>query len=67
MCEDCKARQRMIRDAYLNAALGGVAVNIAKGAMEVMGLKEKTGLKEEVSTTTPALPENMPKGKKRRR
>lgn len=46
MCADCEARRKMARDALLSAKLGEAAGQIVKGAAEIVGLKEKTGVVE---------------------
>lgn len=46
-CEDCAARTRLLQDALFRAAVGEAMAHAAKGAAELVGLKEKTGLKEE--------------------
>jgi len=43
MCADCEARRKMARDALLKAKLGEAVKQIATGAAEVVGIKEKTG------------------------
>jgi len=46
MCIDCKARLKMARDALLNAKFAESIVHMAKGAAEIVGIKEKTGAAE---------------------
>lgn len=46
MCADCEARRKMAREALLSAKLGEALVHVAKGAAEIVGIKEKTGAKE---------------------
>lgn len=46
MCIDCKARLKMARDAFLNAKVGESIAHVAKGAAELVGIKEKTGAAE---------------------
>jgi len=63
MCKDCAARAKMARDALFNAKIGEALGHVAKGAAEIVGIKEKTGeaelqAKREVKSreTTPATP-----------
>ena len=63
MCKDCAARAKMARDALFNAKIGESLGHVAKGAAELIGIKEKTGeaelqAKREVKPrkTTPATP-----------
>lgn len=46
MCADCEARRKMARDALMSAKLGEALGHVAKGAAEIVGIKEKTGAKE---------------------
>lgn len=46
MCIDCKARLKMARDALIAGKIGGTIVHVAKGAAEIIGIKEKTGAAE---------------------
>lgn len=46
MCADCEARRKMARDALLSAKLGEAMGHVAKGAAEIVGVKEKTGADE---------------------
>ena len=43
MCKDCAARARMARDALFSAKVGEALAHVAKGAVELAGIKEKTG------------------------
>lgn len=43
MCPDCAARRQLIRNAFLNAKIAEAIGHVAKGAAEIVGLKEKTG------------------------
>ena len=63
MCKDCAARAKMARDALFQAKIGEALGHVAKGAAELVGIKEKTGeaelqAKREVKSrkTTPATP-----------
>ena len=63
MCKDCAARARMARDALFSARVGEAVGHLAKGAVELVGIKEKTGeaelqAKREAKSrkTTPATP-----------
>ena len=59
MCKDCAARAKMARDALFNAKIGEALGHVAKGAAELVGIKEKTGateLKAKSRKTTPATP-----------
>lgn len=59
MCKDCAARARMARDALFSAKVGEAVGHLAKGAAELVGIKEKTGeaeLKAKSRKTTPATP-----------
>lgn len=63
MCKDCAARAKMARDALFQAKIGEALGHVAKGAAELVGIKEKTGeaelqAKREVKPrkTTPATP-----------
>jgi len=46
MCADCEARRKMAREALLSAKLGEAMGHVAKGAAEIVGVKEKTGADE---------------------
>lgn len=46
MCPDCEARRQMARDALLRAKLGEAVKQVAIGAVEMIGVKEKTGTDE---------------------
>lgn len=46
ICDDCKARQKMVRDAWLNAQFAESVKQAAIGALELSGLKSKTGATE---------------------
>ena len=46
MCIDCKARLKMARDALMAGKIGGTIAHVAKGAVELVGIKEKTGAQE---------------------
>lgn len=46
MCADCEARRKMARDALMSAKLGEALGHVAKGAAEIVGVKEKTGADE---------------------
>lgn len=46
MCADCDARRKMAREALLSAKLGEALGHVAKGAAEIVGIKEKTGVDE---------------------
>lgn len=63
MCKDCAARAKMARDALFNAKIGEALGHVAKGAAEIVGIKEKTGEAElqakreaKPRKTTPATP-----------
>lgn len=63
MCKDCAARAKMARDALFQAKIGEALGHVAKGAAELVGIKEKTGEAElqskrkvKPSKTTPATP-----------
>lgn len=59
MCKDCAARAKMARDALFQAKIGEALGHLAKGAAELVGIKEKTGeaeLKAKPRETTPATP-----------
>lgn len=66
MCKDCAARARMARDALFNAKIGEAVGHLAKGAAEMVGIKEKTGESELLAKEsapknrkpTPAAPGN---------
>lgn len=51
-CKDCAARRRMIRDAWLNSQLGETAKQAAIGALELVGLKSKTGAEDLAQSET---------------
>lgn len=55
MCADCEARRKLARDALLNARIGEALGHVAKGAAEIVGIKDKTGV-EELSEADPAEP-----------
>ena len=42
-CPDCEARRKMAREALLSAKIGEAMTQIAKGAAELVGMKEKSG------------------------
>lgn len=46
MCADCDARRKMAREALLSAKLGEAVKQVAIGAVEMIGVKEKTGTDE---------------------
>jgi len=46
MCADCEARRKMARDALLSAKFSEALGHVAKGAAEIVGIKEKTGAEE---------------------
>ena len=62
MCKDCAARARMARDALFSAKVGEAVGHLAKGVVELVGIKEKTGEAElavkqaKPSKPTPATP-----------
>lgn len=61
MCKDCVARARMAREALFSAKIGEALGHAAKGAAEIIGVKEKTGVSEQSARkgkTTPAAPGN---------
>lgn len=61
MCKDCAARARMAREALFSAKIGEALGHVAKGAAEIIGVKEKTGVSEQSAKkrkTTPAAPES---------
>lgn len=68
MCTDCKARRKLVRDAFMKAKFAEAAGHMAKGAAEFVGLKEKTGSNElqalpsdqKTEKRNPALPANRP-------
>lgn len=43
MCKDCAARAKMARDALFQAKIGEALGHVAKGAAELVGIKEKAG------------------------
>lgn len=43
MCKDCASRARMARDALFSARVGEAVGHLAKGVVELAGIKEKTG------------------------
>lgn len=43
MCDDCKARQQLAREALFNAKLLEAVKQVGTGIAEMAGLKEKTG------------------------
>lgn len=43
MCKECAARARMAREALFSAKIGEALGHVAKGAAEIIGVKEKTG------------------------
>ena len=43
MCDDCKARQQLAREALFNAKLLEAVKQVGIGIAEMAGLKEKTG------------------------
>ena len=45
-CKECKERERLAREAFLKRELGETIVQVAKGAVELVGLKPKTALLE---------------------
>lgn len=61
-CKECEARRKLARDALFNAELLKSAGHVAKGAVEALGIKKKTGVAELKSAkrakTTPAQPVN---------
>lgn len=59
-CENCTARQKLMREAYERAKLAKAAGHAAKGAAEMVGLKKKTGADELAA-------ESKPKKRKTRR
>lgn len=44
MCPDCKARREMVRQKWLKKNFAQAAAQVAIGAAEAVGIKEKTGL-----------------------
>lgn len=46
-CDDCEARYRLMRDAILEGKLMAAAGHAVKGAAEMTGLVEKTGVEDE--------------------
>lgn len=46
MCEDCKARLQLARDALMRKRFSEAAGHALKGAAEMAGLKRKTGQSE---------------------
>lgn len=46
MCTDCEARRKLARDAWVKGKIGEAAGHVAKGAVEMVGLKPKTGGQE---------------------
>lgn len=46
MCKDCEERRKMAREALLNRQFLDAAKHVAKGAVEKVGLKKKTGARE---------------------
>lgn len=48
ICKDCKARQQLVRAAWLNAATNPLEAikQTAIGALELAGLKSKTGAED---------------------
>lgn len=46
MCEDCIARQKMLREALIQGKIRESLQQAAIGAVEAVGLKRKTGVNE---------------------
>lgn len=46
MCKDCAARRQQIRDAFIKRRFKELSAQAAKGAAEMIGLKEKTGAED---------------------
>lgn len=46
MCPDCIARSQLLRAALLDARIKDALIHAAKGAAEMAGLKDKTGVAE---------------------
>lgn len=53
MCADCEARRKMARDALLSAKFSEALGHVAKGAAEVVGIKEKTAAEELTAKEAP--------------
>lgn len=55
-CHDCQARQKLIRDAWLNACTNPKAAikQSIIGALEATGLKSKTGATDLARQSKPA-------------
>lgn len=68
MCPDCQARRDLSRKLLIEHRIAEAAGNVLKGAAEVFGLRQKTGvvdleksgLAETPGEQTPALPANSP-------
>lgn len=50
MCKDCAARRDLARKAFLKAKFKEAAKHVAKGAVEMVGIKKKTGSAEAAKT-----------------
>lgn len=50
-CKDCAERRKMARDALYRAAVGEAVSHVIKGAAEIIGVKEKTGVAESKRAT----------------
>ncbi|TDR34666.1 hypothetical protein [Aquamicrobium defluvii] len=55
MCADCEARRKMAREALLNARFSEALGHVAKGAAEILGIKEKTGVEELAEHAAPSV------------
>ena len=61
MCIDCKARLKMARDALIAGKIVGTIAHVAKGAAEIVGVKEKTGAQElALEEADRSSPNNIP-------
>lgn len=60
-CVDCEARQRLLRDSLIQGKIQEALSHAAKGALEAVGVKQKSGASEELAeTNSGALPGNSP-------
>lgn len=66
MCatDDCAARRKLARDALYRAAVGEAIIHVAKGAAEIVGLKEKAGSEELAEAVKENLTTEKPKPKR---
>ena len=45
-CKECSERRKLAREALLRGAIGESISHVAKGAAELIGIKEKTAVAE---------------------